>query len=154
MLEHTVETHLVSQCRRAGLLCLKLTSPARAGVPDRIVITPAATVFVEVKRPGGRLRRLQQVVIDKMRGAGATVHVVDSIASVDELVGELSEGRPRQKLPVPQQKTKAVDRGVPSRVSRCARKLLSAKRLERRGKDRANQQYPCTQVLRTARGSV
>lgn len=92
MLEHTVEAHLLARCRRAGLLYLKLTSPGRAGVPDRIVIAPASTVFVEVKRPGDRLRRLQQVVIDKMRGAGATVHVVDTIAGVDDLVDELSDG--------------------------------------------------------------
>lgn len=90
-LEAEIEAHLLARCRRVGFLCLKFTSPARAGVPDRVVIARAATVFVEVKRPGGRLRRLQQVVIDKMRRAGAEVHVVDTIEGVDELVHELAE---------------------------------------------------------------
>lgn len=91
MIEQDVEAHLLARCRQVGLLCLKFTSPARAGVPDRVVIAPAGTVFVEVKRPGGQLRRLQQVVIEKMRQAGAEVHVVDTIERVDELVDELIE---------------------------------------------------------------
>lgn len=98
MLEHAVEAHLLAQCRRVGLLCLKLTSPARAGVPDRVVIAPEATVFVEVKRPGGRLRRLQEVTVAKMRRAGAVVHVVDTLAGVDELVAGLA--RPSGHAPV------------------------------------------------------
>lgn len=65
---------------------MKFTSPGRSGVPDRVVATPLGTVFVETKRPGGKLRRLQEVVIEKMRRAGAEVYVVDSVAGVDELV--------------------------------------------------------------------
>ncbi|OYO00726.1 nuclease [Enemella evansiae] len=90
MLERTVEARLLAQCREAGLLCLKFTSPGRAGVPDRVVIAPRATVFVETKRPGGKLRRLQEVVIGSMRRAGAEVHVVDTVAGVDELVDRLA----------------------------------------------------------------
>lgn len=94
MLEHQIEAHLLARCRQAGFLCLKFTSPARAGVPDRVVIAPAATVFVEVKRPGGELRRLQEVTTEKMRRAGAEVHVVDTAAGVDELVEELATRTP------------------------------------------------------------
>lgn len=73
-----------------GFLCMKFTSPGRSGVPDRVVITPTGTVFVETKRPGGKLRWLQEVVAEKMRRAGAEVHVVDSVAGDDELVEQLS----------------------------------------------------------------
>lgn len=73
-----------------GFLCMKFTSPARSGVPDRVVVTPMGTVFVETKRPGGKLSRLQEVVTEKMRRAGAEVHVVDSVADVDELVEHLA----------------------------------------------------------------
>lgn len=91
--ERVVESALVTACRRAGLLCLKFVSPGHDGVPDRIVIGPAGTVFVEVKRPGGRLRPLQQAVIGKMRAHGADVRVIDGLAGVTALVAELSEAR-------------------------------------------------------------
>lgn len=89
MLEHDVEAHLLARCPQMGFLCMKFTSPGRAGVPDRVFVTPMGTVFVETKRPGGRLRRLQEEVIEKMRRAGAEVYVVDTVAGVDELVEQL-----------------------------------------------------------------
>lgn len=90
MLERQVEAHLLARCREMGFLCMKFASPGRAGVPDRIVLAPCAAVFVETKRPGGGLRRLQQATITKMRRAGAEVHVVDTVAGVDELVDQLA----------------------------------------------------------------
>jgi hypothetical protein len=88
--ERTVEQYLVTACRPVGLLCLKFVSPGHDGVPDRIIIGPLGIVFVEVKRPGGRLRPLQRAVIAKMRDHGADVRVIDSLIGVDELVAELS----------------------------------------------------------------
>lgn len=90
MLEREVESHLLARCRQMGFLCMKFTSPGRSGVPDRVVVTPMGTVFVETKRPGGKLSRLQEVVTEKMRRAGAEVHVVGSVAGVDELVEHLA----------------------------------------------------------------
>lgn len=90
--EKVIEDYLLTTCRERGLLCLKLVSPGRAGVPDRIVVAPGGTVFVEVKRPGGRLRRLQQVTVAKLRRAGGEVHVVDDKASVDKLVRQIHGG--------------------------------------------------------------
>lgn len=89
-IENEIEAYLLESCRSAGWLCWKFTSPGRAGVPDRVVITPRTTVFVEVKRPGGRLRRLQQAIRTKMLRAGAAVHVVDNRSAVDALVTELA----------------------------------------------------------------
>lgn len=89
MLEQKVEAHLVARCREVGFLCWKFASPGRAGVPDRVVVAPTGTVFVETKRPGGKLRRLQEQTIEKMRRAGAEVHVVDTVAGVDVLVERL-----------------------------------------------------------------
>ncbi|MDP5226895.1 MULTISPECIES: VRR-NUC domain-containing protein [Arthrobacter] len=89
MREQKVEAHLLARCREVGFLCWKFTSPGRAGVPDRVVVAPTGTVFVETKRPGGKLRRLQEQTIEKMRRAGAEVHVVDTVAGVDVLVERL-----------------------------------------------------------------
>lgn len=92
-LERVIERHLLDQCRARGILCLKLTSPSRAGVPDRLLVSPAGTVFVEVKRPGGRVRRLQEVMHEKLRRHGGIVHVVDTREGVEDLVAAIAGGR-------------------------------------------------------------
>ncbi|QOT16722.1 VRR-NUC domain-containing protein [Paenarthrobacter sp. YJN-5] len=84
--EKAVEQYLLTQCRRHGLFCLKFVSPARGGVPDRIVLTPTGTVFVEVKRPGGDLEKRQRVMHAKMRRFGAEIHVVDDEQAVDAFI--------------------------------------------------------------------
>lgn len=89
--ERTIERHLLRECRRNGFLCLKFVSPARGGVPDRLVITPLATVFVEVKRPGGNLESRQKAVHAKMRRFGAEIHVVDDEPAIDALIAHLLE---------------------------------------------------------------
>jgi hypothetical protein len=92
-LERDIERYFREQCRKNGFLCLKFVSPARNGVPDRIVVTQAETVFVELKKPGGSLRKIQRVMHSKLRRYGAVVHVVDDHQSVDQLITELSDGR-------------------------------------------------------------
>lgn len=87
--ESDVEKHLLAACRQAGFLCLKFTSPARSGVPDRALITRAATVFVELKRPGQTPRRQQEEMQKKMRRAGAVVANASTTQEVDELIARL-----------------------------------------------------------------
>lgn len=91
--ESVVEKHLLSQCREVGFLCYKFTSPAKSGVPDRVVITPAGTVFVELKRPAqGDARRLQLAQHDKMRRHGAAVVVLNTRESVDRFIAHVQAG--------------------------------------------------------------
>ncbi|MER6520054.1 VRR-NUC domain-containing protein [Streptomyces sp. NPDC001553] len=99
--ERAIEGYLLAQCREHGFLCLKFVSPARGGVPDRIVVAPCGTVFVEVKRPGGRLRKLQQLTHAKLRRHGAEVHVVDDKPSVDAFVANLLKTSSDQQRAAP-----------------------------------------------------
>ncbi|MFJ8018648.1 VRR-NUC domain-containing protein [Streptomyces sp. NPDC096311] len=90
--EGVIEAYLLAQCRAHGFLCLKFVSPARRGVPDRIVVALGRIVFVEVKRPGGQLQKLQQIMHAKLRRHGAEVHVVDDKPGVDAFVAYLLKG--------------------------------------------------------------
>ncbi|MEU7156074.1 VRR-NUC domain-containing protein [Streptomyces chrestomyceticus] len=99
--ERVIEGYLLDQCRAHGFLCLKFVSPARGGVPDRIVVAPGRIVFVEVKRPGGRLRKLQQRTQAKLRRHGAEVHVVDDKPSVDAFIAHLLESPSDQQITAP-----------------------------------------------------
>lgn len=51
---------LVTAARARGLLTLKLTPMGSAGYPDRLLLGKGVVAFVEVKRPGEKLRPLQE----------------------------------------------------------------------------------------------
>lgn len=91
MRESRIERALLTKARRAGFECLKMVSPGRAGVPDRLLLLPnGAHLFVEVKAPGEKLRPLQEKCKEQFERLGHKVEVVDSLASVDELIGRLT----------------------------------------------------------------
>lgn len=87
--ERDVEQYLLKQCRAHNLLCLKFTSPGRAGVPDRIIVGSGSTVFVEIKAPGCKPRPLQLATFAKIEAFGGRVFVVDSFSEIDELMSLL-----------------------------------------------------------------
>ncbi len=90
MLEKTVEAYLVERVRALGGTAYKFTSPARASVPDRIVILPPGRIFfVEVKRPGGKLTRGQEREHEHLRRLGADVRVLDSIGAINSFLNEV-----------------------------------------------------------------
>ncbi len=89
-LEKAIEKRLSDKVRSRGWLSYKFSSPARRGVPDRLLVLPGgAVVFVEVKRAGGKLSRLQEVEIETLQGVGAEVFVVWSHEDVDGLLSIL-----------------------------------------------------------------
>lgn len=92
MTESQIERWMVSQVRRFGGLCYKFTSPGHAGVPDRIVITPAGRIiFVELKSDTGRLSKLQRHEISELQKRDADVRVLKGIKQVKAFVEEVMQ---------------------------------------------------------------
>lgn len=90
MLEREVEKALVRQVRQAGGIAPKLTSPANAGMPDRLIILPPGKVcFVELKAPGKKLRPLQVRQMERLTQLGCTVRVIDHPNQIQELIHEI-----------------------------------------------------------------
>lgn len=77
-LEKDIEAKLRKMIEGRGGCCLKWVCPGWSGVPDRIILLPGGrVVFVELKRPrGGKLSRLQEWWLDKLRGLGFLAQVV------------------------------------------------------------------------------
>jgi hypothetical protein len=90
--EGKVEDHLFKQCKKLDFVCLKFTSPANSGVPDRVIIGNGLTVFLELKAPGESLRALQHERINEMISHGAIVRVADTTDLVDALLAEIVTG--------------------------------------------------------------
>lgn len=88
--EGIIENYLNKAAKDHGFLSMKFTSPNLNGVPDRIIIGNGYTVFVEVKKPDGKLDRLQVEVIKKLKSYGAYVTVVYTKEDVDTLLQTLS----------------------------------------------------------------
>lgn len=85
--ESAVEKELVARVQAAGGQAYKFTSPGRRGVPDRLVLLPGrAPEFVELKRKDQKAKPHQVREHDRMRAAGAVVHIIDDEAGIDRLL--------------------------------------------------------------------
>ena len=90
MLESVIERFLVKECKARGWLCLKLTSPSMAGLPDRMILASGGRVFfVELKAPGQKPRRLQESMHKILIRLGFSVCVLDSKEAVQAYMKQL-----------------------------------------------------------------
>jgi len=79
VLEKYIEIKFCKAIKEQGGIALKLTSPAFNGLPDRIVLMPGGQVwFAELKAPGRKPRKRQDVVHKMLRDLGFEVRVIDS----------------------------------------------------------------------------
>lgn len=85
-IENDVETYLYTQAKKYDILCYKFTAPSTRGVPDRILIGNGKTIFLELKRPGEKPRKLQFAIHKRMREHGATVFVADTKELVNDVI--------------------------------------------------------------------
>ncbi len=86
VLESSLERLLKKKIEELGGLCLKFTSPGTIGVPDRLVIFEGLHVFVEMKRPGGRVSAAQERFKLRLEKHKARVWVVMSREDIEQLV--------------------------------------------------------------------
>lgn len=89
MREKEVEAALVKAVKKRNGMALKFVSPGLDGVPDRIVLlTDGKLAFIELKRPGGRMRKLQEKRKAQLEALGFRVYCVND---KDEIGGILDE---------------------------------------------------------------
>ena len=96
MLEKTVENYLRKRVKECGGLCFKWSSPSHRGVPDDIVFIYGEIWFVEVKRPGGRTTKLQDLVMNQIREYTPNVCVLSSKEEINRWI----EDRQQMELPL------------------------------------------------------
>ena len=92
MREKEVEVALVKAVKKRNGMALKFVSPGLDGVPDRIVLLKdgeqGKLAFIELKRPGGRMRKLQEKRKAQLEAFGFRVYCVND---KDEIGGILDE---------------------------------------------------------------
>lgn len=93
MLEKDVEKYLVKRVKEADGIAYKFVSPGHNGVPDRICVLPGGVaIFVEVKKPDGRLSPVQVMQLQALFRRDHNVAVVWSKEDVDRLISEYTKG--------------------------------------------------------------
>ena len=89
MKKRAIERYLANKVKQLGGKSFKFVSPGNAGVPDRIVIIPGGHIFfIELKAPGKKPRKLQQVVIKQLKKLGCNVLTIDSKEQVNRFIDE------------------------------------------------------------------
>ena len=84
--ESDIEDYLVKRVRAMGGEVRKVRWIGRRGAPDRLVMMPTATIWVELKAPGKVPEPHQLREHERMRALGQRVEVVDSLQSVEALL--------------------------------------------------------------------
>jgi streptogramin lyase len=84
--ESDIEDYLVKRVRAMGGEVRKVRWIGRRGAPDRLVMMPAATIWVELKAPGKTPEPHQLREHKRMRALGQRVEIVDSLQSVEALL--------------------------------------------------------------------
>jgi hypothetical protein len=89
MTESQIERAACLYAKSVGMLAYKFTSPGRAGVPDRLFLTPTGGVFfVEFKCATGRVSALQKNEHRIIRKHGHEVHVVWDFNQAKQVIDE------------------------------------------------------------------
>ena len=88
-LEKDVEAKLVRDVKRIGGVSWKFVSPNNRGVSDRIVLYHGRTIYVELKRDGGKMSPLQEQFRLKVLNNGGEFAEVVGIAGVNAFIEKL-----------------------------------------------------------------
>lgn len=90
MLESTVEACLVKEVKRVNGVALKLVCLSVTGMPDRTVLMPDGKIyFVELKAPGRKTFRRQNVMHRMLTRFGFRVYILDTKEKIRGFINEI-----------------------------------------------------------------
>ncbi len=76
MKEQKIQSNRIKELEAEGYYVLKLMKTNKNGIPDILALKPGADVlFSEVKRPKGKVSRLQEYRLNELEGYGFKTEV-------------------------------------------------------------------------------
>ena len=76
-MESKIQSQIIKKFERAGWMVVKLIATNTNGIPDLMCLRAGRVLFIEVKRPGGKLSELQEYRIRKLREQSFQVLIID-----------------------------------------------------------------------------
>jgi|688.fasta_scaffold32610_7 Holliday junction resolvase len=84
MTEQQIQTKLIKELEGKGYYVIKLISTNKNGIPDLIAIPRDSSVeFYEVKKPKGKVSKLQEYRLKELAAHGIKVEIYKGIESND-----------------------------------------------------------------------
>lgn len=68
--EQKIQTKIINRLTKEGWLSIKLIKTSKNGIPDLMCLRNGVTMFIEVKKPNGRLSELQKIRIKQLQDLG------------------------------------------------------------------------------------
>jgi hypothetical protein len=93
VLERDIEQQFVRYAESMGFKAKKLRIDGENGWPDRTIFTPVGVLFIEFKKPGGRLSRKQRKWINALRRLGFVAEVATSFEQARKVLNDFLEDR-------------------------------------------------------------
>lgn len=84
-LESSVQRSIVTLLKSAGWVVDKPVSRSHNGFPDIAAYKDGKTIFIEVKRPGGKTTPIQDYWISKLKNMGFEAYVIESPKEIKKL---------------------------------------------------------------------
>jgi Holliday junction resolvase len=75
MLEQQIQSKIIKKLENDGYYVLKLIKTNKNGIPDLLAVKENECIFIEVKRPEGKLSELQKVRIEELKSRNINVKI-------------------------------------------------------------------------------
>jgi Holliday junction resolvase len=75
MTEQQIQSKIIKKLEQDGYYVLKLIKTNKNGIPDLLAVKENECIFVEVKRPEGKLSELQKVRIEELKSRNINVKI-------------------------------------------------------------------------------
>ena len=85
MTEAQIQTKIKNRLTLRGWLVTKLVATSTNGWPDLLAIKGGRIVFIEVKKPDGRVSGVQQIRHKMLRNHGAEVFIMTDAIEVEAI---------------------------------------------------------------------
>lgn len=79
MLEKQYQKKIIEKLEAEGWYVLKLIKTNKNGIPDLLAVKKDEVQFIEVKRPGGKLSKLQEYRIKELNQLNIRAYVATTI---------------------------------------------------------------------------
>jgi Holliday junction resolvase len=80
--EQQIQTKIAEWLRRQHWLVTKVMQSSLNGWPDLLAVREGEAIFIEVKRPGGVVSKIQSHRIEQLRDQEMKVYITDSLSDL------------------------------------------------------------------------